>query len=79
MYLIAIGPNTYEPRDGRPGFTLVEALREVCGTGGARVLRLDGTVVVRDAGSTVAPWTHAPTGRTIRHRPTRWARAQRAA
>jgi hypothetical protein len=64
MYLIKLGPVTYE-RKGGGGFTLPEAMSEVYGVGQASILRLDGTVVVRNAGSSVEV-QHAPTGRRLR-------------
>ena len=66
MYRIALGPITYSKRGGVP-FTLPEAMRELRGCGGARIVRLDGTVAVRNAGSDYAV-QHAPTGRTVRRR-----------
>lgn len=67
MYLIKLGPVTYE-RKGGGGFTLPEALDEVYGVGYASILRLDGTEVVSDAGSSYAV-LHVPTGRIVhRHR-----------
>lgn len=71
-YLIAVDHVVYSRRNGDP-FTLVEAVAEVRGTGNARILRTDGTVVLRHAGSTAADWLHAPTGTVLRHRRTRWA------
>lgn len=75
MYLIKLGPVTYERRGGG-GFTLPEAMRELRGVGHASVLRLDGTTVVRNAGS---DWQveHVPSGRTVRCRMARW-RANRS-
>ena len=67
MYRIALGPITYTKRDGVP-FTLPEALRELHGCGNARIVRLDGTVAVRNAGSDYAV-QHAPTGRMVRRWP----------
>lgn len=76
MYLIQSGPVVYAhkdgTRDGRP-FTLVEALRETYGVGQTRILRTDGTVVVRDAGSATAV-EYAPTGRKITRRARRRGR-----
>lgn len=69
MYLIQLGPITYE-RAGGGMFTLPDAMREVYGVGYARVLREDGTVVVTDAGSTAAV-RHAPSGRIVHRRKTR--------
>lgn len=66
MYLIRIDHLIYTHRDGTP-FTLPEAVTELRGCGNAAVLRLDGTVAVRNAGSDSAV-THAPTGRVIRRR-----------
>ncbi len=73
MYLIRLDGTTYE-RKGGGTFTLVEAMQELHGCRGASVLREDGTLVVRNAGSTASPWEHVPSGRQIRHRLTRWAR-----
>jgi hypothetical protein len=64
MYLIKIDHLIYVRRGGGL-FTLPEAMREVYGVRGAQVLRADGTVAVRDAGSSVEV-THAPTGRVVR-------------
>lgn len=72
MYLIQIDGITYEKKGGAP-FTFVEALEELYGTRGARVLRLDGTVVVDRAGSTTEV-AHLPTGRTVVRRKTVQAR-----
>jgi hypothetical protein len=69
VYRIALGPIVYSKRGGAP-FTLTEALRELYGCGQARIVRLDGTVAVRNAGSDYAV-EHAPTGRTVRRRPVR--------
>jgi hypothetical protein len=72
MYLIKLGPVTYERRGGG-GFTLPEAMREVYGVGYASVLREDGTTVVSDAGSSVAV-KYAPRDRVVWRQSTRWAR-----
>jgi hypothetical protein len=63
MYLIQIDHVVYERRGGG-SFTLPEAMREVYGVGNARVLREDGTEVIRAAGSSYAV-THVPSGRTV--------------
>lgn len=71
MYMIRIDHRIYErhPRTGEP-FTLVSAMRELCGTGSVygpaavAVLRPDGEPAVIGAGSATAV-THAPTGRRI--------------
>lgn len=69
MHLIQIDHRVFDAhRDGSP-ITLVAAMREVYGTGNARVLRADGTPVVTNAGSSDAV-TYAPTGRTVRRRMT---------
>lgn len=68
MYLIQIDGIVYEKKGGIP-FTFVEALEELYGVRGARVLRLDGTVVVDRAGST-SEVVHLPTGRRIARRKT---------
>ena len=65
MYLIQLGPVTY----ARP-YTLPDALAELYGVGDARILRTDGTVVVRSAGSAYAV-DHVPSGRTVRRRKAR--------
>lgn len=72
-YLIVLGQVTYEPRDGRAGFTLTEALREVYGSHQAALLRLDGTVAVANAGSAYSVTHIGRDGyvRTIRRRPRR--------
>ena len=64
MYLIQIDHIVYERRDGG-AFTLPEAMREVYGVNNARVLREDGTEVIRHAGSSYAV-THVPSARTVR-------------
>lgn len=69
MYLIQMGPVVYERRGGGT-FTLVEAMREVYGVADTRILRTDGTVVVRRAGSSYAV-EYAPRGITLRRRPRR--------
>jgi len=69
VYRIALGPITYSKRGGEP-FTLPEAIRELHGCGQARIVRLDGTIAVRNAGSDYAV-QHAPTGRLVRRRPVR--------
>jgi hypothetical protein len=68
MYLIQLGPKVYERRGGG-GFTLVEALTELRGTGGARILRLDGSVAVERAGSDFA--VEHSSGRTVIRRKVR--------
>jgi hypothetical protein len=70
VYLIKLGPVTYEKRGGDT-FTLPEAMSEVHGTGQAQILRTDGTVVVNGAGSDYAV-QHVPSGRTVRRRRARW-------
>lgn len=69
MYYVKLGPITY----AKP-LTLVEALRELRGTGDAKIVRADGTVAVDQAGSDTI-LVHAPTSRRIYRRPTRWASA----
>lgn len=64
MYLIAFDHIVYEPRGGG-SWTLPQAMREVYGVGHARVLRMDGTTVVRDAGNATAV-QHVPSGRRVR-------------
>lgn len=80
LYLIVLDGIVYEGyRDGRP-FTLVDAMREVYGTRGVTICRLDpGDVlvpVVTNAGSS-SDVVHTPTGRRIRRRPARYTRPQR--
>lgn len=72
-YLLRVGPIVYEPADGRAGFTLPEALRELRGTGAAAILRTDGTVVATDAGSdyAVTYWHRSGRPITVRRRPVR--------
>jgi hypothetical protein len=72
LYLIVLDGIVYEGyRDGRP-FTLVDAMRQVYGTRGVTICRLDpGDVlvpVVTNAGS-ASQVVHAPTGQRIRRRP----------
>ncbi len=69
MYLIEIDGFEYRPRGGE-GFTLTEAMRELYGVAHARVLRIDGTPVVAQAGS-ASQIVYLPTGRTVRRRD-RW-------
>jgi ferric-dicitrate binding protein FerR (iron transport regulator) len=64
MYLIQLGHIVYQHKDGSP-FTLPEAMREVYGVGQARILRLDGTPAVLNAGSS-SEVMHAPSGRRVR-------------
>lgn len=71
MYAIELGGVQYLAADGT-GFSLTAALRELYGVAGARILRLDGTVVVDRAGSS-SQVVHVPTGRTVRRRD-RWRR-----
>lgn len=71
MYLIQLGPIVYERR-----YTLVDAMREVYGVGQARVLRMDFTPVVTNAGSSVEV-TYAPTGRRVPRRIARHLRHRR--
>lgn len=73
MYLIAVDHLVYERKGGQP-FTLVEAMREVYGCAHAHVLRLDGTLVVLDAGNAHA-MVHVPSGRPVRRRKVRRARS----
>lgn len=68
MYLIAIDHVIYE-RKGGGTFTLPDALRELRGVAGARILRLDGTVAVRRAGSDYA--VEHSSGRTVIRRKVR--------
>jgi hypothetical protein len=57
MYLIELGPVVYEPKGGGT-FTLPQALSELRGVRGARILRADDlTVAVLDAGD-IAHLTH---------------------
>ena len=63
MYLIQIDHIVYRRRDGG-AFTLPEAMNQVYGVGNARVLREDGTEVIRQAGSSYAV-QHVPSGRTV--------------
>jgi hypothetical protein len=54
MYMLKLGPVTYDAyRDGRP-FTLVDCFREARGVGQATILTTTGRVVLRDAGSLYA-------------------------
>jgi len=69
MYLIQIDHIIYE-RKGGGLFTLPDAMREVYGVGGARILREDGTVAVLSAGSAYAV-EHLPTWRTVTRRKAR--------
>lgn len=73
MYTISIDGISYYGFSGagRP-FTLVEAMREVYGVRSAAVYRLDGTLVVRNAGSSYEV-IYAPTERRIVRRLTRRA------
>lgn len=66
MYLIQLGPVTYEPKGGG-SWSLPEALREVYGVGNARILRTDGTVAVSSAGSSTV-LIHQPSGRRVYRR-----------
>jgi len=66
MYLITIDHIVYEKHGGGL-FTLPEAMRELHGTGNARILRADGTVVVKRAGNDYAV-QHVPSGREVRRR-----------
>lgn len=51
MYMLKLGPVTYDSyRDGRP-FTLVDCFREAYGVGQATIIAPNGRVVLRDAGS----------------------------
>lgn len=51
MYVLKLGPVTYDRwRDGTP-FTLVDCFRVCRGVGGATILTTTGRVVLRDAGS----------------------------
>ena len=70
MYEIQLGPVRYVKRGSNVPFSLVEAMREVRGVGQARILRLDGTVVVHNAGSDYAV-THVPSGTVVIRRPVR--------
>lgn len=57
MYLLELGPIIYEPKGGGT-FTLPQALDEVRGVRGARILRADDlTIAVFDAGD-IAQMTH---------------------
>jgi hypothetical protein len=68
MYQIQIDYTVYSGyKDGRP-FTLVGALREVVGTCNAHILRMDGTPVVRHAGSAYGPILYVPKGKAIYRR-----------
>jgi hypothetical protein len=64
VYLIQIDHIVYEKRGGA-SFTLPEAMRALYGTGNARVLREDGTVVVSHAGSAYSV-THEPSAKVVR-------------
>lgn len=81
-YLVKLDGVTYEPK-GAPGgaFTLVDAMREVYGVGGAQVVRLDGTVAVDRAGSATEVVHVLPDGRrrTVRRRLTWRARREELA
>lgn len=63
MYLIGIDHLIYEPRGGG-AFTLPAARRELRGTANAKIYRLDGTLVVANAGST-CEMIHIPSGRRV--------------
>lgn len=76
MYQIKLGPVIYDAFKGGRPFTLLDAMREVHGVGQAAVLRMDGTPVVTNAGSSYAV-THAPTGRVITRRIARHLRHRR--
>ena len=57
MYLLEVGPVIYEPKGGGT-FTLTQALHELRGVLGARILRVgDLSVAVLDAGD-IAHVTH---------------------
>jgi hypothetical protein len=83
-YLIQLSGLVYEPADGRKGWPLPEAMREVYGTAGAWILRGDGTLAVMAAGN-AGEVTHVGRGSggigerltRVRRRPVRrlcWAR-----
>ena len=66
MYLIQVDHIIYGKRHN-DSFTLAEAMWAVHGTGNARILRSDGTVIVENAGSDYAV-RHVPTGRIVKRR-----------
>lgn len=67
MYMVQIGPVIYDRTQKGGPISLVEALREIRGVGDCKVLRTDGTVVVKRAGSDTM-LTHEPTGRRVSRR-----------
>jgi len=71
VYLIQVDHIVYGKRHD-DSFTLPEALWAVHGTGNARILRADGTVIVENAGSDYAV-RHVPTGRIVKRRQSRRA------